>query len=298
MKTLRKLCFASAVMVTFGLQAQDALTMQDINFSTVNYNTAFTAEVPEKFGASLTNTSGGGIQNTGQINFLAYTQLSDAKLALGTRINSKYFGLYRTSDVQLTAAKRIQLNSQSAIMAGINVGMQFTAIRNGQLNQYVDQMDPALANDEFPQYRFIVGLGLGYVWKETLRLGLSLPSFGKTESDFNPVYVFNGSYALSASEEIDLLPEVLLFGAGAAPIQAEFNAKGTYKEMFWLKAGWRTQNVFVGGMGVHVSAVSIGYVYNAFFQEYSTVVPAAHNINLTFRLSEGNGDSKRKYQLY
>ncbi len=284
MKALQNVCIAFALLVTEGLSAQDALTMQDINFETINYNTAFFAERAERFSASLTNTSGGGIQNTGQVNLLAYTQLPNVHMALGARLNSKYFGLYRTTTVEMSTAKRIQLNSESFLMAGINIGMQFTALRSGELNEYVDQMDPILVNDDFPQYRFVFGLGLGYVWKDKLKAGISLPSFGKTESDFSPAYIGNVSYDMTVGEKIDLTPEVLFYGADVSPLQAEINAMATYNKLLWVKAGWRTQSVFVAGLGIQKSSVSIGYMYNAYFQEYQTIVPAAHHINLAFRL--------------
>lgn len=296
MKALQHICIAFALLFTGGLSAQDALTMQDINFATVNYNTAFFAEKAERFSASLTNTSGGGIQNTGQVNFLAYTQLSNAHMALGARVNSKYFGLYRTTTAELSSAKRIQLNSKSSLMAGINVGMQFTALRSGELNEYVDQLDPILVNDDFPQYRFVFGLGLGYVWNEKLRAGISLPSFGKTESDFNATYIANVSYDIKAGEKMDVSPEVLFYGADVSPFQAEINAKAVYNEFVWVKAGYRTQSVFVAGLGIQKSSVSIGYMYNAYFQEYQTVVPAAHHINLSFRLLDIRVKDPKTYQ--
>ncbi|MEM9051908.1 MAG: type IX secretion system membrane protein PorP/SprF, partial [Bacteroidota bacterium] len=71
-----------------------------------------------------------------------------------------------------------------------------------------------------------------------------------------------------------------------------------YKEKVWLKAGYRSSNTFVGGLGVMVSGIEIGYAYNAFFQEFNAVVPANHNINLTFRIIPGGPEAAgRKYQL-
>ncbi len=279
--------------------AQDALTMQDINFDRINYNTAFTIEKTETVGASLTNTTSGGIQNTGQINFLAYSQLKSAGLALGLRVNSKYFGFLRTTQFELNTAKRVQLNSNSAFMAALGVGMQFSALRKGEVNEYADQMDPILLNGEFPQYRFTFSFGLGYVWKKKLRLGLSMPAFAKTESDLNPVYIFNGSYEVEASEDIRVLPEILAFGSGVQAFTGELNGRLEYKERVWIKAGYRTSNTFVGGAGVMVSGIEIGYAYNTWFSEYNSVLPSSHNINLSFRIAPGGANAQdRKYQLY
>lgn len=288
-----------AIFVMPTAKAQDALTMLDINFNSINYNTAFIAEKSEVFGASLTNTTAGGIQNTGQINFLAYTQLKSAGIAIGTRVNSKYFGFLRTTQFELNSAKRVQLNSSSAFMASIGMGMQFTSIRSGEINEYADQMDPILQNGEFPQYRFSFSFGLGYVWKNKLRLGLSVPNFAKTESDLNPVYIFNGSYGVNISEDFLLKPEILAFGSSVKALTGEFNARSEFKEKVWLKVGYRTSNTFVGGIGVMVSGIEVGYAYNTWFSEYQSVVPSSHNINLTFRITPGGAEGKeRKFQLH
>lgn len=299
---MRKLHYSILGLVFCGIvgsaSAQDALTMQDINFNTINYNTAFTSEKTEIFGASLTNTTGGGIQDAGQINFLAYTQLKSSGLALGTRINSKYFGFLRTTAFELNTAKRLQLSPNSVFLTSIGVGMQFSALRSGEFNEYVDQLDPIFMSDEFPQYRFTFSFGVGYVWKDKLRVGLSMPSFAKTESSLNPIYVFNSSYKLEVSEDFKVSPEVLLFGSDVKALTGELNARGDYKDRVWLKAGYRTSNTFVGAIGVNVSGIEIGYAYNAFFQEFNAIVPSNHNINLTFSIQPGGAESAgRKYQL-
>ncbi|MEM9051319.1 MAG: type IX secretion system membrane protein PorP/SprF [Bacteroidota bacterium] len=297
-KILYTMAFAAGILCSLKpASGQDALTMQDINFNTINYNSAFTIEKNEVFGASLTNTTGGGIQDAGQINFMAYTQLKSADLALGTRVNSKYFGFLRTSNFELNTAKKIQLNSSSAFLASIGVGMQFSALRSGEFNEFVDQGDPIFNNDEFPQYRFTFSFGLGYIWKN-LSVGLSMPAFAKTESNLNPIYIQNTSYKYEASEDIVIHPQLLLFGSDVKAITGELSAKAEYKERVWLKAGYRSSNTFVGGLGVMVSGIDIGYAYNAFFQEFNAVVPATHNINLTFRIITGGTEAAgRKYQL-
>jgi type IX secretion system PorP/SprF family membrane protein len=270
------------------VQAQDALTMQDINFNRINYNSAYFAEKSEMFGASLTSTSGGGIQNTGQVNFLAYSTLQSADLAIGIRMNSKYFGYLRTSNFELNTAKKLQLTNNSILMASIGIGLQLTSLRTGQFNEYVDQLDPIFENSEFPQYRFTFSFALAYVWNEKLKLGISLPNFAKTESKFNLSYVFNSSYEFEATDDLKFTPEILVFGSDIKPFSGELNVRADYKELLWLKLGYRTTQTFVAGMGVQLSTFEIGYSYNVWMQSYNVILPSTHNINLTFRIpSEG-----------
>lgn len=280
-----------------GIHAQDALTMQDINFDHVGYNTAFISHRDEPVAVYLTNTTGGGIQEAGQINFVGYGQVKKSGLALGARVNSKYFGLFRTSVVEVLTAKKIPLNGESFLMAGLGVGMQFSSLRTGELNSHVDRMDPMLVNGAFPQYRFVFGFGLGYSWRNKLHAGISMPTIARTESVFYPIYIANVSYNIVGGADFALEPEMLLFGSDIKPVSGELNTKLIYKEMFWVKMGGRTTRTFVGGIGVDTPFISVGYAYNGFMQEFGMVVPATHHINLSFRLAQ-DGDGKRKFQLW
>ena len=62
-------------LIHIHIQAQDALTMQDLNFDKAAYNSAFIVENTERFNASLTSSIGGGLQKTNQLNFLAYANI-------------------------------------------------------------------------------------------------------------------------------------------------------------------------------------------------------------------------------
>lgn len=300
MKDLYKIALSAlAIMAMINTaKSQDALTINNTNFHESCFNTAYIAEKEEPLAASLTNTTGGGIQNTGQINFLAYSQLSKAGLSMGTRVNSKYFGLFRTSTVEIIAAKKIAINSSSALSAGFGMGMQFTSIRTGELNNYVDLQDPMLANDAFPQYRFVFGFGLGYTWRNKFKAGISMPSLARTESKFYPIYIANSSYLIQVSDDFGVEPQLLLFGSDIAPISAEVNAKVDYRKQFWIKLGGRSTSTFVGGIGVDTPFISVGYAYNAYFQEFKGIVPATHNINLAFRIAADGEGKGRKFQLF
>lgn len=278
-------------------KCQDVLTMQDINFAETGYNTAFIAETDVPLSISLTNTSGGGIQNMGQINFLGYTCLPNSAMALGMRVNSKYYGLFRTSTVQLQTAKRVQLNENSFVYAGIGFGMQFNSLRTSELNGYVDRQDPMLVDNAFPQYRFDFGFGLGYSIGDKLKAGFSMPSFARTESTFYPLYIANLSYHFKTSEAFGLQPEVLFFGSDIAPVSGELSAKIDYKKQFWIKMGGRSTRAFVGGIGIDLTSISIGYAYNAYMPDFQTIVPAVHHINLSFRLVEPEPVKKKKFKL-
>lgn len=281
-------------IVLFGLsaKAQDALIMQNINFSEFGYNTAFIANEDATITAALTNMTGGGIQNTGQINFQVFTPLERSGLGIGAKVDSKYYGLFRTSTTQFEVAKKVRINTNSYLFAGFSLGMQFNSLRTSELNEFINRADPMLTDNTFPQYRFIFGLGLGYTLGDKLKAGISLPSFARTESEFDPVYLANVSYRIEAGEKIGIRPEALLYGSEVAPISAELSAKFDFKKQAWIKIGARTTNTLVAAIGLDIRYISIGYAYNGFLQEFNTILPAVHTINIVFRSGTKSPESR------
>lgn len=289
---------ALVLILSTKANCQAALTMRNTSFDESGFNTAYIAQNEDPVTLTLTNTLGGGIQDMGQINFLGYTTLSEAKLSVGARINSKYYGLFRTSTVEVIAAKNVAISSSSTISAGFGMGLEFTSIRSGELNSYVDRRDPMLVDDVFPQYRYIFGFGIAYTWRNKLKAGISMPTLVRTESEFYPLYVSNVSYKMGMGEDFGIEPQLLLFGSDIAPISAEINVKVDYRKQFWIQIGGRTTRAFTGALGVNTSFIAVGYAYNAYFQKYRSIVPATHSINLTFRIPGDKATANRQFQLW
>lgn len=266
--------------------AQDGLSMNDLNFNAYQYNSAFMAAGRSPLTTSLSTTNGGGIQNTGQLNFVAFSQMKMSDLAVGMKVNSKYFGLFRTSMLDFHVAKGIRITDKSRVMVGIGMGMQFSALRTGELNGSVDQRDPFVVNNAFPQYRFIAGLGVAYAYDERLKVGFSMPNFVKSESEFEPVNVANASYLFQINETFGVEPQVLAFGARSSGFAAEFSAKMDYSEKVWIRAGGRSNDSMLLGAGVHVGMLSIGYIYRNYYNIYEAIQPMNHSINIVFALPD------------
>ena len=272
------------------LFAQDALTINDLNFGKAGYNTAFIID-DSPMTVSLTTSLGPEVQNTRRLNFLAYGNLKKLGIGIGARVNSKFYGLYNVNTAELLYAKHIKVNDHSNFYGGLNFGVHFADLNENQLNTYVDFEDPFIANNELPQYRFMFGVGFGYTRHDRLKIGLSIPTLMKTNNDFYPLFVFNTSYRFDialgdyqnhAGGDLGIEPELMLYGTDLVPVTVEGSVKLNYTEEFWVKFGGRTTKSLLFGFGWHKSFVHMAYVYNANMQEYAQVNPGVHNINVTF----------------
>lgn len=292
--SIQYICLLSLFLLGYSLNAQDALTVNDLNFNKASFNSAFIiSDAPVN--VSLTTSLGPGVQNTRRLNFLAYGNIKKLGIGIGARVNSKFYGLYNVNTAELLYAKELKVNDHSNFYAGLNFGVHFADLNENELNQHVDYEDPFILNNELPQYRFMFGLGFGYTRHDRLKVGFSLPTLMKTNNDFYPLFVLNTSYKFDlftgsdqhmAGNEISIEPEMMLYGTNLLPLTFEGSVKVHYTEEFWVKAGGRTTKSLLFGFGWHKPFVHMGYVYNANMKEYAQINPGVHNINVHFLLGK------------
>ncbi len=261
---------------------QDALTMHDLNFDRSSYNAAFIAAVPTPLNASITSSLGRGLQNTSKVNFLAYANIEKYGFGVGLKLNSKFYGLFKTNTAEFMYAKALKINEHHNMFVGINFGMHFSSLDMDQFTDYVNLEDPFIMNNELPQYRLTTGLGIGYTFKDKWKAGFSMPALVKNKNDFFPVYVMNVSYRDESLSALSITPQLLMYGSNVAPVTVEGNVTIDYKQYLWVKLGGRSTKTMVMGLGWHRKFVSVGYNYNMYFAEYAEVNPGIHNINVQF----------------
>lgn len=277
----------SLSLIHIHAQAQDALTMQDLNFDKAAYNSAFIVQNTERFNASLTSSIGGGLQKTNQLNFMGYANVEESNFGVGLKVNSKSFGLFKTTTAELLYAKPLQINDQHSFYAGLNVGMHFAGIEMSRLTGSVDMTDPFLMENEFPQTRLTAGVGLAYTFENKLTIGVSSPSLLRSNSEFAPAYVANASYRYeSIMAGISLTPQVMVYGSSSSPLTYEGSLMFGYKDALWFRVGGRSTGTINWGLGWQQNFIGVGYNYNMNTGDYSEINPGVHNLNVSFRVSK------------
>ncbi len=293
-KSIIIILISSLVFCSKGF-GQDALLMNDLNYNSVGYNSSFIAAATSKLNASFTTSIGNGIQNTSKVNFLAYANIEKYKFGVGLKLNSKFFGLFKTNTAEILYAKELKIDNDHKLFLGFNIGMHFSSLAMNKLTDQVNFDDPFLIANELPQYRLTAGLGVGYTFKNKFKAGFSIPALVKNNNDFSPVYIFNTSYRHQASQVLSLTPEVLAYGSDIEPFTIEGNLKLDYKDYVWFKIGGRSTNSTMLGIGWQHSFVNIGYIHNMYFGEYSNINQAVHNVNVTFQF--GNHAKQKAKEL-
>ena len=116
---------------------QDALLMNDLNYNSVGYNSSFIAAATSKLNASFTTSIGNGIQNTSKVNFLAYANIEKYKFGVGLKLNSKFFGLFKTNTAEVLYAKELKIDEDHKLFLGFNIGMHFSSLAMNKLTNQV-----------------------------------------------------------------------------------------------------------------------------------------------------------------
>ena len=278
---MKKIQFILLGLLLSGVvQAQENLTINDINFRQASYNTGFTIDYNSLLDATFTSSVGKGEQNTGRFHFMSYGNFHKLHTMFGGKINSKSYGLYKNTTAELLLGKGLKLSSSHQLNVGLSFGMHFTSINNSELNEFVNMEDPVV-EDGAAQYRFIIGYGLAYTFKEHTKVGFSsMPSIVKSTGGYYPMYIFNTSHQFLISDSYSLEPEVLLYGSNVSRLSMETNIKAGYDNKAWVKLGVRTTQTLVVGAIFQYEYINVGYMYNYNWGSYNYINPGVHNINL------------------
>lgn len=284
---IKHICLVIFVTITFSLQAQELFTLNDIYYDRSNVNTAFIVADNAPLNASLTTSLGGGVQDTRRVNLLAYGDFKKLDFGVGLKLNTAFYGLFNFTTAEVLYAKDFQIDDNQTFYLGTNFGLHHVRVVDKLLNEYVEE-DPLLGDNEFPQYRFTVGAGIGYHHKnlfrqdDIARLGFSIPALLKNKDDFRPDFFMNVMYGVGVHSDVRLDQEIMMYGTITRGLTGEYNIKATYLDAFSLRLGVRTTGSLLFGMGWKRQVMEIGYIYQANTSEYNTVIPGVHNVNVSY----------------
>jgi type IX secretion system PorP/SprF family membrane protein len=174
---------------------------------------------------------------------------------------------------------------------GITVGAMFY---NEDLLSLGIQNDPNFAENI---NTVIPTLGIGILYnRERIYLGFSAPNLLKnslsSEDNINlesPYYGYFGyRFFATRFENVLMTPSILLKYVSGAPMQADINTTGNYKNKIEIGAGYRTNasiNFLVGFYAYN--HLRVLYNYNQALRD--TPVNNTHGIVLSYRFGEGFG---------
>lgn len=227
----------------------------------------------------------------------AHGRFEKLKLGLGGSLFHDKTGPLRNIGASLGASYGITFKHEGVLSAGLNVG--FMRYELGSDIRIREQDDVAVNAVQQGKILPDVGIGVYYRWKG-LYAGLAVPQIVQANlklevndpEKMNKLirhYFAAAGYRLGIADKFDLEPSVQLKGVKAAPVQADINMRGIYRNMAWLGLSYRTTDAICVMAGFIIKdIIEIAYSYDITTSSLRSASNGSHEVLLRYHWKRGN----------
>ena len=204
----------------------------------------------------------------------------------------------------LTYAYHLGLSATTSIAAGFGAGINSIALDASRLRFGQVTVDPAVyGSGELQKLKPDLTAGL-YLYSSDFFAGLSAQQILPQKIDFSnntvkkeegrmvPHLFATAGYRLLLTEDINLIPSVLVKYIQPVPVQFDINAKIQYRDLLWVGGSYRKSDGVSGMVGLNISnTLNIGYAYDHSTSPLRNYSNGTHEFVLGFLLGNRYSDS-------
>ena len=214
---------------------------------------------------------------------------------VGVILHTDRTGPLRRTSFTGSYAYHLPLTTKLNIAAGASAGIIRNSINGGELDLGNDA-DPLANGGNLNNSVVDLNLGL-WLYSRNFSIGIagaqlledagSFSAEAENEATFNLQrhYFSTISYRLEPTEELDVIPSIMLKLAQPSPLSVDVNLRVLYDERFWVGASYRHKDALVGMVGVYVSPLlDISYSYDATTSNLNQVSTGTHEVVIGFKL--------------
>jgi type IX secretion system PorP/SprF family membrane protein len=217
------------------------------------------------------------------------------KHALGGMLLFDQYGAYQQMKIAGTYALHIPVSQNYNLSFGANIGMSnrsFLTERAQTLNMITGiGSDPTYDAYAANSNLFTMDLGAGlYFYSENMFVGVAAEqltrdfiSFGSGTANFDPNMHYNltAGWKFPISQDMTLMPAVLVKYMTPAPVSIEGSLQLEYKEWLWFGASYRNTDAVVVMAGLNVSdKFKFGYSFDFSVSKFNKHSSGGHEIVL------------------
>ena len=252
-------------------------------------------------------------KNLGAKQFLMEYTAPPAHSGIGfTILNDKTGPLSRIAAYG-SYAYHVPVGLKTSLSFGLSLGVQevnvdATAVDFGQANPvdpavlgsgYLNKLEPDVnAGLWLSNKSFFVGLSAQQIVAVPINSPNGTSSSGGVElltGKLIPHTFLTAGYKILVSENINILPSVMIRYVQPLPVGFDVNAKIQYQDLLWLGFSYRYQGGFAGMFGVNISStINLGYSYDYTTTQLNTVSSGTHEIVLGFLWRRNKNNSNPK----
>ncbi|MBW4889468.1 type IX secretion system membrane protein PorP/SprF [Mucilaginibacter sp. HMF5004] len=209
---------------------------------------------------------------------------------IGLTVVSDKAGPIRQTNVDATYAYHIGISPTLNLAVGVSAGIYNITLNTAEVTTDV-QNDPAINGGNNNQIKPDVGAGI-WAYSSTYFFGASVQQIlpqtitFSTNSAYNqgkavPHYFLSGGVKLFLSDDVTLLPSVLVKLVEPVPFSYDINMKMAFRDHFWIGGSYRQNDAVAGMIGFNLgSFISLGYSYDYTTSNLNTVSTGTHEIVL------------------
>jgi type IX secretion system PorP/SprF family membrane protein len=252
-------------------------------------------------------------KNLGAKQFLMEYTAPPAHSGVGfTILNDKTGPLSRIAAYG-SYAYHVPVGLKTSLSFGVSLGVQevnvdVTAVDFGQANPvdpavlgsgYLNKLEPDVnAGLWLSNKRFFVGLSAQQIVAVPINSPNGTTSSGGVElltGKLIPHSFLTAGYKILVSENINILPSVMISYVEPLPMGLDVNAKIQYQDLLWLGFSYRYQRGFAAMLGVNISStINLGYSFDYTTTQLNTVSNGTHEIVLGFLWGRNKSNSNQK----
>lgn len=260
----------------------------------------FTLNAPlgkSDYKTSATSFSVEGFNPRGKSYFETY-EASAPHHGVGVQIINDKAGPFSNFAAYGTYAYHLGIGSRTNLSAGFGVGLSSLNLNTSKLDFGNGvNIDPAIrGTGTLNKTQFDINAGL-LLYSADYFLGVSALQIVPQPLEFanNVVRKVEGrrvphlfgtfGYRFLLSEDINMIPSVMVKYISAVPVQADLNVKFQYREFLWAGASYRSQYGFAAMAGLRaLRSLIVSYSYDYTTTRLNTVSNGSHEIILGLML--------------
>ncbi|WP_183568218.1 type IX secretion system membrane protein PorP/SprF [Mucilaginibacter sp. SP1R1] len=215
-------------------------------------------------------------------------QAAEPHHGIGLTIVSDKTGPITQTNIDATYAYHLGITSTLNLAVGVSAGVSHNVLNQSQIT-LADPLDPVFNNLDNNQWKPDLGVGL-WAYSANYFVGLSaqqiLPQnmfVTSTNSAYQnktvPHYFLTGGFKVFLSDDLTLVPSVMLKYIKPVPTTYDINMKLSFADKFWIGGSYRHNDSYAGLVGFNLSSfVNVGYSYDFTTSQLNTVSNGTHEI--------------------
>lgn len=221
----------------------------------------------------------------------SYTQdymAAEPHHGVGFQIVSDKTGPITQTTMDFSYAYHLGLTDKLNLAVGVSAGLNHISLNTAEIT-LENPLDPAISNGNNSQWKPDLGMGI-WAYSGNYYLGASVQQLLKQNLYFNtsstvtqsqtvPHYFFTAGVKLPVSEDIALMPSVLVKVIQPVPTTFDVNLKMAFQDIFWIGGSYRKDDSFGALAGINISSsINVGYSYDLTTSALKTVSNGTHEI--------------------